>query len=94
MKNIFFISFVLIIIISIYGCSSSNINTSRDEYFDNWPEGKSPQTIGKLVAEHFIETPHSKINKLNPGKTITYPEACTWFGALKFAEATSDSKFA
>ena len=91
MKNNFFISCVLIIIISIYGCSSSNISTSRDEYFINWPEGKSPQTIGKLVAEHFIETPHSKINKLNPGKTITYPEVCTWFGALKFAEATSDS---
>ena len=91
MKNNFFISIVLIIIISIYGCSSSNISVFQDEYFNNWPEGKSPQIIGKIVTEHFIETPQLKISKLNPGKTITYPEVCTWFGALKFAEATSDS---
>ena len=57
--------------------------------FSTWPDGCSPREIGKRVADRFIATPHSAISK---SSTITYPETCTWFGALQFAEVTKDKK--
>lgn len=60
--------------------------------FKNWPNGSSPQEIGKRVADHFIATPHTNFNRPTPPRTITYPETCTWYGALTFAKETSDKK--
>jgi unsaturated rhamnogalacturonyl hydrolase len=58
--------------------------------FKNWPKGTSPNEIGKRVADHFIETPHTNFNRTTPPRTITYPETCTWYGALTFAKVTND----
>lgn len=58
--------------------------------FKNWPKGSSPQEIGKRVAEHFVQTPHTNFNRPTPPKVITYPETCTWYGALAFAKVTND----
>jgi rhamnogalacturonyl hydrolase YesR len=52
--------------------------------FSDWPKGMSPQEVGKLVAEHFVVSPHQ-----NP-KRLIYPEVCAWYGALTFAETTGD----
>ncbi len=57
--------------------------------FSDWPEGCSPEEIGARVAARFIETPHATITT-NP--VITYPETCTWLGALQFAEVTHNKK--
>jgi rhamnogalacturonyl hydrolase YesR len=59
-------------------------NLSAQTALSGWPAGMSPQEVGKLVAEHFVKSPHQ-----NP-KRIAYPEVCAWYGALKFAEATGD----
>lgn len=56
---------------------------AQQDYFSNWPQGAVPQEVGKRVAEHFITSPHQ-------GKTIFYGEVCTWYGALTFAQLTSD----
>ena len=53
-------------------------------YFSNWPAGVSPQEVGKLVAEHFVTSPHQY------GPTIHYSEVATWYGALTFAALTHD----
>ncbi len=60
----------------------------------NFPKGKSPQEIGKLVSEHFVVTPHTNFGRPTPPKTITYPESCTWYGALTFAKASGDKELA
>jgi len=52
--------------------------------FANWPERTSPTEIGKRVAEHFVVTPHQD------RKRIIYPEVCTWYGALTFAQLSGD----
>src|SRR5664280_2432353 len=52
--------------------------------FANWPARTSPAEIGKLVAEHFVVTPHQ-----DP-KRIIYPEVCAWYGALTFAQLSGD----
>jgi rhamnogalacturonyl hydrolase YesR len=52
--------------------------------FQNWPAGSSPQEIGKRVAERFVVSKHLRDN------TIIYPETCTWYGALTFAQLNGD----
>src|ERR1039458_4303221 len=59
--------------------------SAQQDYFSNWPAGRSPQEVGKALAEHFILTPHT------PYPTITYSEVGTWYGALTFAELTHDT---
>jgi unsaturated rhamnogalacturonyl hydrolase len=60
--------------------------------FENWPKGSSPKEIGTKVANHFIATPHPNFGRPTPPKVITYPEVCTWYGALTFAKETKDKK--
>jgi unsaturated rhamnogalacturonyl hydrolase len=57
---------------------------------ENWPAGTSPQEVGKRVAEHFVVTPHTNFGRATPPRVITYPETCTWYGALTFAKQTND----
>jgi rhamnogalacturonyl hydrolase YesR len=52
--------------------------------FQNWPAGSSPREIGKRVAERFVVSKHLRDN------TIIYPEVCTWYGALTFAQLSGD----
>ena len=57
----------------------------QQDYFSNWPEGVSPQEVGKRVAEHFITSPHQ-------GNHVFYGEVGTWYGALTFAHLSSDKE--
>src|SRR5581483_2600416 len=50
--------------------------------FANWPANASPLEVGQKVADHFIATPHTNFNRSTPPRIITYPETCTWYGAL------------
>src|SRR6185436_5323546 len=86
MKNIFIPGFIFI---SLVVNAQSSIEVAE---FKNWPKGSSPKEIGKRVADHFIETPHTNFNRPTPPRTITYPETCTWYGALTFAKVTGDKK--
>lgn len=54
--------------------------------FANWPAGASPTEVGKRVAEHFITSPHQSTRQ------IIYPEVCTWYGALTFAQLTGNKQ--
>lgn len=58
--------------------------------FTKWPEGKSPQEIGKRVAERFVVTPHTNFGRPAPTTFITYPESVAWYGALTFARLSGD----
>ena len=64
-------------------------------YFKNFPKEASPLEIGKKVAAKFIETPHTFWGMLRPPVNptfITYPDACAWFGAFKYAAAAGDKE--
>lgn len=56
----------------------------------NWPKGFDPKEVGQRIADHFIATPHTNFGRPGPPKVITYPETCTWYGALKFAGVTQN----
>lgn len=53
---------------------------------------QSPKEIGGRVANLFIATPHTNFNRKTPPRVITYPEVCTWYGALCFAQITHNKK--
>jgi unsaturated rhamnogalacturonyl hydrolase len=60
-------------------------------YFDNWQAGSSPKEIGDRVAARFIATPHPNFGRPTPPKKITYPEVCTWYGALTFSKESKNT---
>lgn len=72
-------------------CAHLNKNKNTLAYFTSWPAGCSPQEIGKRVAENFVKRPHLNTSKDKAPKYISYPESCTWYGALTFTQASGDS---
>jgi unsaturated rhamnogalacturonyl hydrolase len=62
--------------------------STKRSYHPNFTVGTTPREIGNLVAERYIASPFGNFNRANPPKTITYPETCTWYGALNFAKLT------
>jgi rhamnogalacturonyl hydrolase YesR len=66
-------------------------NGSSVKQFTGWPAGTSPQEIGKRVAERYLQSDFINLRRTPPTKTIIYPEVCTWYGALTFAQVTGDS---
>jgi rhamnogalacturonyl hydrolase YesR len=56
------------------------------DFFSDWPSGRAPKEIGRSVALNFVERKFDF--ETNPKrKYVIYPEACTWYGALAFADA-------
>ncbi|MCD8167449.1 MAG: glycoside hydrolase family 88 protein [Bacteroides sp.] len=84
-KLLLTVSLSILLALQLGGCAQSNDG-------ENWPEGKDPQTVGLLVANRFIASPHNSFHPDRPPRSITYPEVCTWYGALKFAEATENTR--
>ena len=66
--------------------SAAITGSAQQDYFSNWPAGRSPQEVGKALSEHFVTSPHQH----SPG-TIFYGEVGTWYGALTFAALTHDT---
>ena len=67
---------------------------NREYDLNRWPEGKSPEVIGKRIAIKFLNTPHTYFGRTsseNPGY-ITYPDVCAWLGGLWFSEVTKDKE--
>ena len=58
--------------------------------FEDWPEGKSPEEIGALLGELFVNSPHGVYNSDAFVEHIPYFEVCTWYGALSFAAVSGD----
>lgn len=72
--------------------SAMDASSQADGDLTKFPKGSSPQEIGKRVADHFVVTPHTNFGRPVPPRVITYPETCTWYGALTFAKETGDKK--
>ena len=84
----FVTAFCLILSLAFMGCRSVGGHHEADTYFKSWPKGQSPTEIGTHVAQHFIDSAHFNSFKPGPPPFIIYPEVCTWYGALTFAQAS------
>ena len=58
---------------------------AASDFFNNWPEQASPREVGDKVASRFLATSHPNFGSPRPPGHVTYPEVCTWYGALTFA---------
>jgi len=77
--------------VALAGCAVVQ-NSVQQDYFGAWPKGASPEEVGNRIAERFLSQPHSQYGRV--GKTpkqITYPDVCTWYGALAFSKATGNN---
>lgn len=55
----------------------------------NFPKGCQPEEIGIKLTERYLRTPHSdwgRIDTKRKASFITYPDVCTWLGALWFTQ--------
>ena len=82
----------IIITLTWMGCAQLISRKSSGVNFGPWPEGLSPQEIGARVAARYLASPYGNFGRSTPPKYITYPETCTWFGALTFARITGDGE--
>jgi len=73
-------------------CYISQFAVAQNRYFKHWPENSDPIRIGLRLTQHFIDTPHPGFTVNKPPKKIIYPEVCTWYGALKFAQAAHNKE--
>jgi len=76
------------IIAIAFGCSSSKKATTN--FTSDFPAGTSPQEVGKRISLRYLALPYQNFNRPTPPNVITYPETCTWYGALNFAKLTND----
>lgn len=60
------------------------------DFLKTFPSGKSPQEIGKRIANHFVGTLNKFIGEDQRPHYIHYPVTCTWSGALEFARLTKN----
>jgi rhamnogalacturonyl hydrolase YesR len=90
MKKQFITPLFLLAVIFSAGINKANAQAADD--LKNFPKGTSPKEIGNRIANHFIATPHTNFGRPVPPKVITYPETCTWYGALTFAKVTENKK--
>lgn len=58
---------------------------------NKWSDDNNPAKIGLLVSNRFVESPHNSFRPPTPPKSITYPEVCAWYGALRFAKVTENN---
>lgn len=80
MKKITLIALVLL--------AGLNPLAAQHKYFTDFPKGSTPQEIGSKLGEHLIPSKHYLIYE----KWIHYAEVCTWYGALRYAQATGDKQ--
>ena len=73
-----FVMSVIFTVSIVYG-------TDKVSSLSTFPEGYTPLEIGNKFSQRFTESPHMSKNM------ISYPEVCTWYGALKFADVTQDN---
>ena len=65
---------------------SLQLLTAQTSSLKNFPEGYTPDEIGRRIAYRFVTEKHA----LHAGKWIGYPETFYWTGPLKYAAAAKD----
>ena len=79
----------LIVIIALFMIPGG---TFAQKIFRDWPLGNEPAVIGLYVANHYVASNFANFGSSEPPTSITYPEVCTWYGALQFAKVTNNKQ--
>ena len=69
-------------------CLPFQLLFAQTSLLTDFPEGYTPQEVGKRLAYRFVGGKHA----LHAGKWISYPETFNWNGSLKFAAITKNKE--
>jgi len=81
---------VTLLLVGMIAFLAGSQGMAQQKEFSNWPQGASPQKIGKRVAENFIVRDFRAQSDPKAGTSIAYPEVCAWYGALTVAQLSKD----
>lgn len=73
--------------IALAACTAS----AASNHFSDWPENANPAIVGKQLTENFL--PRKFRFETDPKKAhlgVIYPEVCTWYGALTYADLSKN----
>ncbi|HSH08982.1 MAG TPA: hypothetical protein VK995_01245, partial [Oceanipulchritudo sp.] len=68
----------------------SSATFGKTDYFSDFPEGKTPEEIGKRVSINLLGREHHLSSFMRNNSSIHYAEVFTAYGALKFSELTNN----
>lgn len=71
---------ILLLLMSVHTVSA------QKSALKNFPEGYTPEEIGRRLAYRFVTEKHA----LHGGKWISYPETFYWNGSIRYASLTKD----
>jgi unsaturated rhamnogalacturonyl hydrolase len=77
--------------LSVFGMSCGSSKKTTSNFQTGFSAGTSPQEVGKRITLRYLALPYQNFNRPTPPNVISYPETCTWYGALNFANLTSDA---
>ena len=75
----------------------STYEFAQDDDLRSFPAEADPKEVGSRLVQRFLETPYSLYGNPRPPHRpshVSYPEVCTWLGALWFAKAAKNDHFA
>ena len=88
MKKFIFIAQALLLL-----ATAPAVQAQKNWDLKHFPKGCQPEEIGIRLIERYLQTPHTHwgdIHSKNKVTLITYPDVCTWLGALWFATGTGN----
>ena len=62
-------------------------NAAKKDALKDFPQGSTPQEVGRRLAYHFIDGKHATWSDT---KNLGYHEVCTWNGAIMWGRAMGD----
>ena len=77
-------------VLLVFLLSSLQVSFAQKKLLTNFPKGKTPEEIGRLIAYRFLYLN----NALHAGKWIGYPQTFYWKGGFNFADQTKDDLLA
>lgn len=92
MKTNYILGLISFVSSSLFIQTTDTFAQSKAANLKNWPKGASPVEVGNRVADLFVVTPHTNFNRTDAPVRISYPEICTWYGALTFAKQSSNKE--
>jgi rhamnogalacturonyl hydrolase YesR len=77
----------LLTLLCLPGLGCRTLSSSSE--FTEWPPGATPNEVGHRVAENFLARKFD-FETNSRREFVIYPEVCTWYGSLTFAQLSGD----
>jgi rhamnogalacturonyl hydrolase YesR len=74
-------------VLLLNGCCTHFRSRAALACFQNFPTNASPRAVGEEIAQNFLARKHAT----NRSGYIIYPEVCTAYGGLRFADTIGDA---